>query len=184
MSDLLANFTQFARRWPYCVACTVLAVLLGAGAWYLREGNRNLEDAYRVVAEEGEAMLSKLVGASTLRQELDEVRVITRRIDENLVVESNLAENLWYFYKLEEQTKAKLPELHQVSSPTTDKSPLFRRVPYGLRVVGTYEQVAALLLALETGPRIVKIVSFNLARTDPTGPTVALDLSIELLGKK
>ncbi len=184
MNDTMANLTQFARRWPYCVACAVLTVLLGAGAWFLRQENHNLEAAYRVVAEEGEAMVSKLFEASTLRQELEEVRAITERIDENLVIESNLADNLLYFYRLEDQTKAKLPELHQVSSPTNDKSPLFRRVPYGLRVTGTYEQVAALLLALETGPRVGKVTSFNCARTDLAGSAVALDLNLELLGRK
>ena len=129
-------------------------------------------------------MLALLVGGSTQRAELEVVRETTRRIEENLVVEANLAENLWYFYKLEEQTKARLPELHQLSSPTTDKSPLYRRVPYSLRIAGSYEQVAAFLLALETGPRLVKITGFNYARAEAVGSAMALDLNVELLGKK
>ena len=129
-------------------------------------------------------MLALLVGGSTQRAELETVRDATHRIEENLVVESNRAANLWYFYKLEEQTKARLPELHQINSPTTDKSPLYRRVPYTLRVTGLHEQVGTFLQGLETGPRLVKITGFNYARTDPTGATLALDLSIELLGKK
>lgn len=184
MSGILAKLLDFVRRWPYSVACGVLAVILAAGAVYLHLEINHLEASLRSKSEEGETMLDKLVGSSTLRQELTDIRHVTRRIEENLVVETNLAENLWYFYKLEDQTKAQLPELHQVTSPASDKSPHFRRVPYGLRVIGTYEHVAAFLLALETGPRLVKITTFSISRTDPSGASVSLDLNVELLGKR
>lgn len=184
MSGLLARLLDFVRRWPYSVTCGVLTVLLAGGAAYLHVEINRLESTLKSKSEEGETMLDKLVGSSTLRQELTEIRQVTRRIEENLVIETNLAVNLWYFYKLEEQTKAQLPELHQVSSPASDKSPHFRRVPYGLRVIGTYEHVAAFLLALETGPRLVKITTFSLSRTDPSGASVSLDLNVELLGKR
>jgi Tfp pilus assembly protein PilO len=179
-----AAITILLRRWPYCAASLVLTIGLLIGAWFLREKSHELEVIHRERAKEGEAMLSLLVGGSTQRQELATVREIARRIDDNLVVEANLAENLWYFYKLEEQTKARLPELHQMNSPSSDKSPLYRRVPYTLRVLGTYDQVAAFLLALETGPRLVKITAFSYARTDANGTNMSLDLSVELLGKK
>jgi Tfp pilus assembly protein PilO len=57
-------------------------------------------------------------------------------------------------------------------------------VPYGLRVIGTYEHVVAFLLGLETGPRLVKITTFSVSRTDPSGASVSLDLNVELLGKR
>lgn len=129
-------------------------------------------------------MLALLVGGSTQKQELEAVRAAIRRIEDNLVVEANLAENLLYFYKLEEQTKAKLPELHQLSSPNLDKSPIYRRVPYTLRVSGGFEQVSAFLLALETGPRLVKIITCGFARTDVSGSNIVLDLNLEVLGKR
>ena len=184
MSASLGDIIEFVRRWPYCVACGVLTIALGAASWYLHGEIGRLELILRDRSKEGEEMLSQLVGGSTLRQELAEAKAIGKRIDDNLVIEDNLAENSAYFYKIEEQTRAHLPDFHQVSSPTTDKSPLFRRVPYGLRVTGTYEQVASFLLALETGPRLVKITNFTMARMDPAGLSVSLDLNIELLGKK
>ena len=172
------------RRWPYCAACLVVTIGLLAGAWFLRDKIAELDLVYKERAREGEAMLLLLVGGSTQREELEVVREITRRIDDNLVIEANLAPNLWYFYKIEEQTKARLPDLHQHNSPTIDKSPLYRRVPYTLRVIGAYEHVAAFLLALETGPRLVKINSFNYSRADAAGSMISLDLSVDLLGKK
>jgi hypothetical protein len=169
------------RRFPFSAACVVVTLLSALAAWYLSGENENLEIVRRDRAKEGEATLSLLVGGSTQRQELDFVRGIARRIEDNLVIESNLAENAFYFYKFEEQTRVRLPELHPLNSPGTDPSPLFRRVPYTLRVSGTYEQVAAFLFALETGPRLANITSFNFGRR-PEG--ISLDLSVELLGKK
>ncbi len=138
------------RRYPFAVGCAVVTLLSVLAAWYFSGQNEDLESVRRDRAKEGEATHSLLVGGSTQRQELDFVRGIARRIEDNLVVESNLAENAFYFYKFEEQSKVRLPELHPFNSPNTDPSPLFRRVPYTLRVHGTYEQVAAFLFALET----------------------------------
>jgi Tfp pilus assembly protein PilO len=172
------------RRWPLCVACIAVTIASGLGTWYLRGEIAGLRAVHTERSREGEAMLALLVSGSTHRAELDAVRDATHRVDENLVVETNLAENLWYFYKLEEQTKARLPELHQLNSPSTDKSPLYRRVPYTLRITGTYTQVASFLLALETGPRLAKITGFNFARADANGTAITLDVALELLGKK
>jgi Tfp pilus assembly protein PilO len=185
MSGVFAAFLQLVRRWPFGASCVLLTVISGACAvflWYSELPSKRASD--RVSSEDRDATETKTNVRKKLEGELAEVRAVTEKIEANLVDEVNLAENLVYFYSLEEQTKVRLPELHQVSSPTTDKSTHYRRVPYGLRVAGTYDQVAAFLVALETGKRLAKITSFNLARTDPGGRTVALDLNVELLGKK
>ena len=179
-----AGVLTLIRRWPYCVACLLLTIVSAGGLWFVRGEIAELQLVHAEKTKEGEAMLATLVGGSTQRTELEAVREATRRIEENLVIEANLPENLWYFYKLEEQTKARLPELHQLNSPSTDKSPLYRRVPYTLRIAGSYGQVASFLLALETGPRLAKITSFNFARADAQGAALTLDLSLELLGRK
>ncbi len=172
------------RRYPYAVACLVLMGVLAAGAGFLWIQNNQLRVMQQERAQEGEAMLAMLVGGSVQREELAAARAVTRRIDENLVVERNLAENTWYFFKLEEQTKARLPELHQLSAPVADKSTLYKRIPYTLRVVGSHGEVAAFLRALETGPRLVNVTAFSCAKNDPSGATLTLDLSVDLLGKK
>ncbi len=171
------------RRYPFCAACVAITLLSAGTAWILSGQNTDLETARVDRAKEGEAMLALLVGGSTQRQELATVKEAARRIEENLVIDSNLAENAFYFYKFEEQTKARLPELHPLSSPAADSSALYRRVPYTLRVVGTYEQVSAFLFAIETGPRLANITAFSFSRRESEGG-VSLDLSLELLGKK
>lgn len=183
MSASDRRFLALLRRFPYCAGCIVLTIGLGAAAWFLRGQVADLEVVHRDRSQEGEAMLKTLVGGPAQRQELAIVRETARRIEDNLLIESNLAENHWYFFKLEEQTKARLTEVHQLSAPINDPSTLFKRIPYSVRVAGTYDQVAGFLLALETGPRLVSIVGFGFARQGPPG-TLALDLSLELLGKK
>jgi len=180
MNAQLAAVLALVRRYPFATACLFVAILCGAGSWWLWDRVKQLEVTHKERSKEGEAMLSLLVGGSTQRQELANLTEATRRMDENLVVESNLAQNYWYFFKLEEQTKAKLPELHQLNSPITDNSPLFRRVPYTLRVVGTFEQVYGFIAGIESGPRLAKITAFNFTR----GTSVVVDLNLEMLGRK
>lgn len=180
MNESVATTLGFLRRNATNATCVVIVLACSVASWIWWSEGKELEVVRQERSREGEAMLALLVGGSTQRQELAVVREAVLRIEDNLVAEANLAENLWYFYKLEEQTKVRLPELHQLNSPMTDTSPFFRRVPYTLRVTGTFEQVSAFVLALETGPRLAKITSF----TFTGGASIVLDLSVEILGKK
>jgi hypothetical protein len=184
MTPQLTAFLALIRRYPFAAAALVLLLGCGGGAYFLWDDIDTQEAARIDRAKEGEAMLELLVGGSTQRQELAAVREATRRIEDNLIIEANLADNNWYFYKFEDQTKVRILELHPQTSPTTDGAALYKRVPYTLRVTGTYEQVAAYLLALETGPRLANITSFGLSRRDQESGALVLDLGLELLGKK
>lgn len=183
MNDQFAAIGAWIRRYPFCAGCIMATLALAGAAWYLWGQIEDLEATHKERAKEGQAMLALLVGGSTQRQELAAVHEASRRIEDNLVVETNLAENAWYFFKFEEQTKIRLSDLHPLNSPPTDTSPIYRRVPYTLRASGTSDQVYAFLGAIETGPRLARITSFNLAR-QATGPGIMLDLSIEMLGKR
>lgn len=180
MSPQLASLVALIRRYPYCAICFFVAVACGGSSWYLWGSVKDLQVVLEDRSKEGKGMLDTLVGGSTQRSELAAVREVTRRIDDNLVGEA-LAENYWYFFKIQEQAKAQLPDLHELNSPINGNTPLFRRVPYTLRATGTYEQVASFLLAIESGPRLAKITSFGFTRNNAS---VTLDLSLEMLGKK
>ncbi len=185
MNAQLEPLVALLRRYPFGALSLVILLGCGVGVYFLSD-DIDLEETARLDrANEGEAMLELLKGGSTQRQELAAVRDATRRIEENLINDADLAGNQWYFYRIEEQTKTRLLELHPQSSPTNDNTTLYKRVPYSLRVSGTYEQVAAYLLALETGPRLTNISSFNFSRRDKEASGgVVLELTLELLGKK
>jgi Tfp pilus assembly protein PilO len=183
MNDQLAFVFGLIRRFPFCSACIVATLALTGGAWVLWDQVQELEATHKERTKEGEAMLALLVGGSTQRQELAAVHEAARRIEDNLVVETNLAENAWYFFKFEEQTKIRLTDLHPLNSPPTDTSPIFRRVPYTLRASGTFDQIYAFVGAIETGPRLARITAFNFSR-QAGGAAIMLDLSIDMLGKR
>src|SRR5258708_11746554 len=111
MNPQVAAFLALIRRYPFAATCILLVILGGVGAYFLWDDIDTQEAARIDRAKEGDAMLELLVGGSMQRQELAAVREATRRIDDNLVIEANLADNNWYFYKFEEQTKARLLEL-------------------------------------------------------------------------
>ncbi len=184
MNPQLAAFLAFLRRFPFASVCVVLTIAAGVGAWFLSQDIDEQELFRQDRAKEGEAMLDLLVGGSTQRQELAATREAARRIEENLIIETDLAGNSWYFYKFEDQTKSRLVEFHPQTSSTVDNTALFRRVPYTLKVSGAYEQVAAYLLAIETGPRLANITSFTFSRSNANSDSLTLELSLELLGKK
>jgi Tfp pilus assembly protein PilO len=125
-----------------------------------------------------------LISGPSVKQELSASREVTRRIEDNLVIEDNLAENLWYFYKIEQQTKAHLAELRPLNSLVSDSKAYYKRVPFSIRLTGTYEQTGAFLYAVETGPRLANITSLTFRRVEPDSLNVLLDLDVELLGKK
>ncbi len=184
MNAQLTAFLALLRRFPFAAACVLVTLLCGVGAYFLWDDIQVQEAARLDRQKEGEATLELLVGGSTQRQELAAVRDAARRIEDNLVRENDLADNQWYFYKFEEQTKSHLLELHPQSSPPANDTTMFKRVPYSLRLTGTFEQVAAYLLAIETGPRLANITSFALSRRDRDTNALSLELNLELLGKK
>jgi len=183
MNPQLANALALVRRYPFSVVCAVITILMAVATYYLWDIQDEQELAYQEVSKQGAAMLDLLKGGSTQRQELALVRDAARRIEDNLVIEASLADNKWYFYKIEEQTKARLLDLNQNPAPPSDSS-FYRRIPFSVRLTGTYEQIVGFILSVETGPRLANITSFSLNRREKDGSTLILDLNLELLGKK
>jgi Pilus assembly protein, PilO len=179
----LNQFLPMARRHPFSTGCAIFCVVAGIAAWFLWQQVGELEAAHYVSSQEGERMLTMLVSGPLLRQELTYVHNYTRRIEEHLVVEDNRGDNFSYFYALEEQTKARITDLRQLTPPTPDSGASYKRIPYSLKVTGTYQQVASMLQAVETGTRLSSITAFSFRRLGPNSPLVSLDLTLVLLGK-
>jgi Tfp pilus assembly protein PilO len=74
--------------------------------------------------------------------------------------------------------------MHPMNSLISDSRAFYRRVPFAMRVTGTYEQVGAFLYAIETGPRLSNITTLTIRRVEPDSVNVILDMDVELLGKK
>ena len=183
----VADFMQWlaiARRHPLSALCAGICLACALTCWYIYGNMKWLDLEHRQVNQDTELALASLISGPSVRQELAASREVTRRIEDNLVIEDNLAENLWYFYKIEQQSKAHLVELRPVSSMASDSKAYYKRVPFTIRLTGTYEQTGAFLYAIETGPRLANITTLTYRRVEPDSLTVMLDFDVELLGKK
>jgi Tfp pilus assembly protein PilO len=180
----LIQWIAVARRNPLSVLCASICIVCGCICVYIHSNMDWLELEHKQVTQESDLAVASLISGPSVRQELAASREVTRRIEDNLVVEDNLAENLWYFYKIEQQTKVHILEMRPLNSLVSDSKSLFRRIPFSIRASGTYEQTAAFLYAIETGPRLAYITSVNYRRNEPGSLSVILDVNLELLGKK
>lgn len=177
------SLARLLRRYPAAFALGAAALALGLVDTFAYQQLHFLREARAIRQRDGEELSVLLLRGPMLREDAQRVAAATRRIDENLVAETNLAENLWYFYKIEEETRARLSELRQLSAPLADTGSPYRPVPYTLRLTGTYDQVTSFLQRIETGPRVARITSFTYSRVSPASPVVALDLALSLLGR-
>ncbi len=194
-----ARFVLFMRRFLFGAISGIVALVFLIAAGYLWYDRDALEIRLRERTEEGQAMLATVMAGPILREELATVRQATRRIDDNLVIEPSLSENLWYFYKIEEKTRTRLLDLHQLSIPAIDNDSPYKLVSYSFRVTGSFIQVVDFLQNLEAGPRLLIIRSFNLAREVPPADAenpapagkkvdpkdaISLELTLDMLAKK
>lgn len=178
-SSLLAR----ARRHRFGAACAAVSVILAIASAALLKYHHSLSGIHRKKQAEGEAVVATLRSAPQLRDELAFARETNSRIESNLASESNLEGNVEYFYRMEEQTKAHLDEVRALSQMASG-DPNYRRLPFSLRASGSYGQLAGLIHAIETGPRLVNVTQFGMRRRGATSSLVTLEISLDLLGKK
>ena len=172
------------RRNVFCTVCCVVSLILGVAYWWLWQDAHILEIENRERSQQFAAMLSTLKSGPLIRQELARAQDIVQRIEGNLVIEKNLADNLWYFYKIHPDSKDILTTLRPMNADAAADDADYKLVPFTLQLTGTYEQVAGYLLQLETGPRLALIRSFAFRRQSAAQPTLTLNLDIKLLGKR
>lgn len=183
----LSDFMQWiavARRNPLSVLCAVVVFICAIVCSYIYSNMKWLDLEHKQAMQDADLAQASLISGPSVKQERLAALVVTRQIEENLVIEDNLAENLQYFYKIEDRTKAHVLELRPLNSTVPDSKSLFRRIPFSIRVTGTYDQVVGFLYGVETGPRLTSVVSMNLRRREPASMTVIMDLNVDLLGKK
>ena len=172
------------RRNLFSAACCILSLLLAGTIWALRMDVHSLEIVNRECSQEFAAMLSTLTAGPVVRSELSRAQDIVQRIEGNLVVEKNLADNLWYFYKIDPESKDILTTLRPMNSEAAAEDSEYKLVPFSLSLTGTYEQVATYLLQVETGPRLARIKSFSFRRQQLGSNNITFNLEVRLLGRR
>jgi hypothetical protein len=182
-----ADFMQWialARRNPISVISALVCLSCGFICWYLASNMKWLDLEHKQLMQDSDLAQASLISGPSVKQERLAALVVTRQIEDNLVIEDNLAENLQYFYRIEDRSKCHIVELRPLNSTMPDSRALFRRVPFSIRITGTYDQVILFLNGIETGPRLANITTLSVRRRDPASLTLILDMSVELLGKR
>lgn len=184
MNTVLRQFFAMVRRYPLVVFSVVIFLFLSVANYLLWDQQKALVQRHEDVRKNGESMLSALASYSRLTTELAAVQEALQLIDQNLVVEGDLAENLGYFYQLETRSHSRLSQLNQLSSLPPPEGNPYKSIPFSLRVTGTYAQIISFLRELETGPRLLRIRTYTFGRGDLKTNTLNLDLVVELLGSQ
>lgn len=181
MPEVLLNFW---RNQPFVCACIGICLLSLGGMWWIDRQVDSYETELDRVTAQGSEVLNLVATRPMMETELEHVQAAVRRTEDNLVVEDNLAENLWYFYSIESRTQTRLTELRQLDVPNPKEEDAYLRVPYEVSAVGDFEGISELLRQLEIGPRLMRVKDFSFRRETSGDELLSLDLSIELLGRK
>ncbi|MEO6994570.1 MAG: type 4a pilus biogenesis protein PilO [Lacunisphaera sp.] len=181
MNATLQDFLTFARRAPFLVCCVVALITFSIADYYLWQREREINAQHEEVRRNGEKMFSALSSHGRISVELQSVNNALKQIDDNLIAETDLAENIGYFYQLETLSRVHLTQLNQLSSqPLEDTA--YKAIPFSMRATGTYPQLISFLRELESGPRQARIRTFNFTRADAKTNALTLGLTVELLG--
>jgi Tfp pilus assembly protein PilO len=183
MNARLRELVALAGDFPFFTSCVMIALLAGGIAGVFYRQLSELQYKHDRVRKEGEVMLATIKSANTLRSQRDNLDNAVQAINSSLITEDNLAENLGYFYKIEDQTHARITDLHQAASNPLPAGAKLKTVPVVISITGGFPQVSAYLRQIETGPRLIKISSFSFHRSKSSSDIVALDLTLDMLAR-
>lgn len=181
MSVAFQQFLDLIRRYPLVTGCVVALLVLGGANYYFYHQRSELARQQDEARRYGEAQLPVLASQPRLAAQNATIVEAVELIERNLLVESDLAENLGYFWQLENASRVRVDQLTQLNGPIVQGNP-FKAVPFSMRVTGSYAQIVAFIRALETGPRLARVDHYEFTRGDAKTGAVALDLTVELLG--
>ena len=180
---MFEKFKDLCRGYPYVCVC-IVATLLSLGAiWFVRYYTVAYQVELERVTNQGTETMGLVAMRGMMRTELELARDAVRRTDDNLVIEENLADNLWYFYSVEGRTNTRLTELRQLDPPTPGQNDNYLRIPYELSATGNFTGITEFMRQLEVGPRLIKINEFTIRRELGADEMISLDVSLELLGQ-
>jgi Tfp pilus assembly protein PilO len=181
MKPFLERVRALIVRYPIVSASIVLSLLLSVANYFLWQWHQTLTIRHTNVREESDRMLDALAGHSRLDEHLKALTEATDFIDRNLIVASDLAGNVGYFYQIETVSRARMADLMQLNTPPQNDNNPYVAVPFSLRITGTYRQIMSFVNQLEEGPHVARITQMDFTRD--TGDSLTLSLTVTLLGK-
>lgn len=180
------------KKHPLGFSAFGLAILLFIGI-SVRSGSKDdLILKLEEVTAQGQRLKNNLKYSADLDDQLTAINAATMEISDRAISPAALATNLQYFYRLESDLGVEYTDLRQGLPTKAAAGKSYIAVPYTVSVQGTYSQLLDFIRNLEEGTHFIRFKTTNLAPgrnvgetgRDPTNPILALNLSIEILGRK
>lgn len=183
MSITGKSIVSYSKKHPVGVASLALCVALLGLLYYRSSAASELQVRLDDVTAVGERLKANISNSAQLNNQLKLVDEAVASISERTVRPDELAQNLQYFYKLENDTHVELIELRQLSPVyppgQNNPRPMFISQPFSVGVAGSFSSVMKFLRSLENGEHFCRV---NSASFRPAGADrVTLSLAIELL---
>jgi len=181
MNYRLRQLLALAKEHVFVTVCLIAILVAGNVSLYFTRQNTELEVKQTRLRNDGDATNRTINTAAALRNDATLIESALKEIDASLVTEDALSENLGYFYIIEDQTHARIGEMRQNTPLPNESEGKYKTVPVSLTVKGSYAQAFDFLHRIETGSRLIKISSFTIHRSQPTGDMVTLALELNML---
>jgi len=174
------------KKNPISVACGLLSLLIAVAIYYRSDLVPEAAKLLEQKTAEGERLNANVTNAAQLPEQLAAITLARAQIEKRLVLASELAKNLQYFYRLEAETGAKLLTIRQnpVSAPKPGAKPALMGIGYTVSFQGPYFTVMEFLRRVESGTHFSRVTqaSIGISGNNRTGP-LTISLSLELLGQ-
>lgn len=181
------DLVNFLRKNAISVGCVIVSIVIGFVLYYRVD---LLPDAERVLADrtkQGELLSANIEDSAQLVEQHAAIVAANIAISDRMIRVGQLAENLQYFYELENDTGTKLTDPHQSqwSAPAkTAPKTNYTEVGFTLTASGDYVQLLDLLRKLENGVHYCRVNTCALrpVSTDMRGGALEMKLTFELMG--
>jgi hypothetical protein len=167
------------------VVCALCACLAGGGIYWTGGEIEAAAVTLEQSISDGTRLQSNIANAAQLPDQVQQLTAALSKIQTRFVRPAELATNLQYFYRLENESGVELVDLRQ----TTAADPLkgkagSRGVAFSVTVRGSYEALIGWLRRLENGRHFSRITTATMGMVTPdrTAP-LTLNVLVELLGE-
>lgn len=161
--------------------------LLALGGWYYRSGDvPTIEQEVAAKSAEAQRYELNLLNAKQLQEHVDALLAANKEIDSRLVRGSQLGRNVQFFYKLENESGAKLttdPRQSPLAPPGKNAAKgAYTPVAFSVTVSGDLPQLLRFLRRLESGVHYCRVLGASCTVPQERSLPLTLNLSLELLG--
>lgn len=185
-ADLLA----LVKKHPVAFACAVLCLLCGVAFYFRMDAIDEARTAFEAKDKEAKAIAQNARHTTGLAEQVAEMQAAGKQIESRLVHASELANNLQFLYRLENETGVKLIDARQNPIPAPKQNapkPLYVPVSFSVTLQGNFTQIWSFLRRIETGPHFARFERLSLSKLTAAGKDAAPDLmnavfTVELLG--